>query len=74
MFEKSPFRNRGLGLLVIFAQDIKKSVTFDRLLGLVGQNYRRNRPSLPRRREPDFDVDFHLIQGSFEKPNPRCPE
>lgn len=34
MFEKAPFSNRGLGLLVIFSKDIEKSVAFYQALGL----------------------------------------
>jgi predicted enzyme related to lactoylglutathione lyase len=34
MCEKSPFSNRGLGLLVIFAKDIERAVAFYESLGL----------------------------------------
>jgi predicted enzyme related to lactoylglutathione lyase len=34
MFEKLPFSNQGLGLLVIFSKDIERSVAFYESLGL----------------------------------------
>lgn len=39
MSEKSPFSNQGLGLLVIYSQDMQKSVEFYKSLGLQFENH-----------------------------------
>lgn len=54
MFEKSPFHNQGLALLVIHANDMQKSVEFYRSLGL----------RFERHSHPPCGVHFATVDGN----------